>query len=102
MASYTSPPEQAAAPKSGTQTPPNPNSKKQFKMRLAKAEGKTPKAKPKKDGTCSFATGSSLVASGNLIKGGVLGMLAAGANAMCEKLQSVDHSKPAQCHTWMC
>ena len=59
-------------------------------MRLAKAEGKTPKGKKKK-GDCSLATGTGLVASGTLIKGGVLGMLATGASSMCEMPRSVDH-----------
>ena len=81
----------ASAPASGTQTPPTPNSKRSLKKALAKAKGKAPKAKAKKDGSCSVAIGSTLVASGSLVKGGVLGMLAAGANAMCERPQSVDY-----------
>ena len=74
MASDTAAPKDEAAPKSGTQTPPNPNSKRQLKIRLAKAEGKTPKVKSKKAGACGVAQGSGLVASSTLIKGGVLGM----------------------------
>jgi len=69
VASDTSAPEPAAAPKSGTQTPPNPNSKRQFKIRLAKAKGKISKTKPKKAGTCGVAQCTSLVASGTFIKG---------------------------------
>ena len=81
----------AEAPSSNAkQTPPDPNSKRQLKIRLAKAEGKTPKVKTKKNGQCGVAAGSSLVASGTLIKGGVLGMLATGASSMCEMPRSVD------------
>ena len=94
-----------AAPATGTQTPPNPNSKRSLKKALAKATGKTPKAKApkiKKDDSCSVAVGSGMVANGTLIKGGVLGMLAAGASGMCERDRSRFHPEPTECHTWMC
>ena len=88
VASETAP---AEAPSSNAkQTPPDPNSKRQLKIRLAKAEGKPPKAKAKTKGHGVVAAGSSLVASGTLIKGGVLGMLATGASSMCEMPRSVD------------
>ena len=61
-----------------------------MKKKLAIAEGKTPKAKAKVKGQGNVATGDCMVSSGALIKGGVLGMLATGASAMCERPRSVD------------
>ena len=82
--------ENAPATDSSKQTPPNPNSKRTLRKKLAIAEGKTPKAKAKVKGQGNVAAGECLVSSGALIKGGVLGMLATGASAMCERPRSVD------------
>jgi len=68
--------ENAPATDSSKQTPPNPNSKRTLRKKLAIAEGKTPKAKAKVKGHCDVAVGGCNVSSGALIKGGVLGMLA--------------------------
>ena len=88
VASETAPAADSSS--NAKQTPPNPNSKRQLRIRLAAAEGKTPKAKAKKKGSGALAVGGGFVASGTLIKGGVLGMLATGASSMCEMPRSVD------------
>ena len=81
----------APAQPSGTQTPPDPNSKRSLRTLLAANGVSAPKGKAKAStkkkakGDCKVAIGSALMAPGALIKGGVLGMLANGASSMCER-----------------
>ena len=82
---------EAPAQPTGTQTPPDPNSKRSLRKALAEASVAAPKAKPKATtkkkakGSGAVAVGAANVAHGALIKGGVLGMLATGASSMCER-----------------
>ena len=73
----------AAATPTGGQTPPDPNSKRSIKKAEAAAAEK--KAKPKAKAKGKKTKGDAGVAAGTLVQGGVIALMAAGAQCMCER-----------------
>jgi len=74
---------------SGGQTPPDPNSKRSLKKAEAAAAAK-PKAKAKAKAKGTKKKGEAGIAAGTLIQGGVVAMMAAGAQGMCERPPPID------------
>ena len=83
----------AEAAPSGGQTPPDPNSKRSLKKAEAAAaekQDKKAKAKAKAKAKGTKKKGEAGIAAGTLIQGGVVAMMAAGAQAMCERPPPID------------